>query len=192
MVAGLTRGLPLPVVNSPVKQISESLGVWCPACPWLPLDRLSGCVCQCTKLSALLSSSVTRHPPWTQSPVVADSPDVLGVLSLTWVTSPRSELCVFMFSIQHGYVSQSRVLHLFFPGEDVLLIHSAYGKNSIAQWITTGPVWNLEGVLEIKKTVYLPPSLTMATVIFVLIGTVFLAGSARALSCLSSHHSEPG
>lgn len=159
---------------------------------WLPLVHLSGCVCQCTKLSALLSSSVTRHPPWTQSPVVADNPDVLGVLSLTWVTSPRSELCVFMFAIQHGYVSQSRVLHLFFPGEDVLLIHSAYGKNSIAQWITTWPVWNLEGVLEIKKTVYLPPSLTIATVIFVLIRTLFLAGSAKALSCLSSHHSEPG
>ena len=165
--------------------------VSCPPFAWLPLDRLSGRVCQCTKMSALLSSSVSRHPPWIQSPVVTDNPDIFVALSPTWVTSPCSELCIFMLSIQHGCMCQSRVFHLFFRG-DVLLIHSAYGKNFIAQWITTLPVWNLEGVLEIKKTVYLPSSLTIATVIFVLIGTVFPTGSVKALSCLSSHHSEPG
>lgn len=167
MVAGLTLGLPLPVVNSPVKQIRESLELWCPAHP------LHGCLwtisldVSVSAKSALVSSSVSSHPPWVQSPAVADNPDILGALSLIWVASPSSELCVFILSIQHCCVYPSKVFHLFFP-EDVLLTRSACGKNFIAQWITALSVWNLEPVLEIKKTVYLPLFLARTTVIVVL------------------------
>lgn len=148
-VAGLTWGLPLPVANSPVKQISESMRVWCSA---HPLHGSFGS--SVSAQSCLLSCPAAYTSILLESnPVVADNLHIFGSLYLTWVASPCWELCIFMLSIQHDRVCRSRVFHLFFPGEDVHLIHSAHGKNFILQWVTTSPVWNLESVLEIIKTV---------------------------------------
>lgn len=122
----------------------------CPPFAWLPLDRLSGRVCRCTKLSAFLSSSVSRHPLWTQPPLWQTTRVFWG--PFLQLGSPHPALNSVFSCCPSGMAV--RVSPGCFTSSSQKM---CFSYTVPAQWITPSPVWNLEGVLEIKKTVYLAP-----------------------------------